>query len=61
LGFLHSEQFGKPSLVCDVQELYRYIIDDCVIQFGEGLRKRVFCSNISVHHVKPLGVIFLPF
>jgi CRISPR-associated protein Cas1 len=23
LGFLHSEQFGKPSLVCDFQELYR--------------------------------------
>ena len=21
LGFLHSEQFGKPSLVCDCQEL----------------------------------------
>jgi CRISP-associated protein Cas1 len=28
LGFLHSEQYGKPSLVCDVMELYRFLIDD---------------------------------
>ena len=32
LGFLHSTQFGKPSLVCDFQELYRYLIDDFIIQ-----------------------------
>jgi CRISPR-associated protein Cas1 len=31
LGFLHSVQFGKPSLVCDFQELYRYLIDDFLI------------------------------
>ena len=28
LGFLHSVQHGKPSSVCDFQELYRYLIDD---------------------------------
>jgi CRISPR-associated protein Cas1 len=33
LGFLHSVQFGKPSLVCDFQELYRYLIDDFLIQY----------------------------
>ena len=42
LGFLHSEQFGKPSLVCDFQELYRYLIDDFVIQYCENLVKRDF-------------------
>ena len=42
LGFLHSEQFGKPSLVCDFQELYRYLIDDFVIQYCQGLSKRNF-------------------
>ena len=42
LGFLHSEQFGKPSLVCDFQELYRYLIDDFVILYCEGLVKRNF-------------------
>jgi len=32
LGFLHSSQFGKPSLICDLQELYRYLMDDFVIE-----------------------------
>ena len=42
LGFLHSDQFGKPSLVCDFQEFYRYLVDDFVIQYCEGLAKRDF-------------------
>ncbi len=32
LGLIHSVQFGKPSLVCDFQELYRYLIDDLLIE-----------------------------
>lgn len=42
LGFLHSEQFGKPSLVCDMIELYRYLIDDFVIQYCKSLKKKDF-------------------
>ena len=42
LGFLHSVQYGKPSLVCDLQELYRYLVDDFVIQFCQGLKERDF-------------------
>ncbi len=42
LGFLHSEQFGKPSLVCDFQELYRYLIDDFLIEYCQALAKRDF-------------------
>jgi len=42
LGFLHSVQVGKPSLVCDLQELYRYVVDDSIIQFGAKLRKTAF-------------------
>jgi len=42
LGFLHSVQVGKPSLVCDLQELYRYLVDDFVIQFCQGLKGRDF-------------------
>jgi len=38
LGFLHSIQFGKPSLVCDFQELYRYLIDDFIIQYCINLK-----------------------
>jgi len=42
LGFLHSIQFGKPSLPCDFQELYRYLIDDFLIQYCQKLRKKDF-------------------
>ena len=42
MGFLHSEQFGKPSLVCDLMELYRYFVDDFIIQYAKALGKRDF-------------------
>jgi CRISPR/Cas system-associated endonuclease Cas1 len=42
LGFLHSEQFSKPSLVCDFQELYRYLIDDFIIEYCKNLVERDF-------------------
>jgi CRISPR-associated protein Cas1 len=42
LGFLHSLQFGKPSLVCDFEELYRYLIDNFVIQYAFGLKEKDF-------------------
>jgi CRISPR-associated protein Cas1 len=42
LGFLHSTQFGKPSLVCDFQELYRYLIDDFLIERGRKFHKNDF-------------------
>jgi len=42
LGFLHSVQWGKPSLVCDFQELYRYLIDDFVIQYCRKLTTKDF-------------------
>lgn len=42
LGFLHSIAKGKPSLVCDFMELYRYLVDDFVIQYCRGMRKKDF-------------------
>jgi CRISPR-associated protein Cas1 len=42
LGFLHSEQFGKPSLVCDLMELYRYLVDDFIIQYCKAIKKKDF-------------------
>ena len=45
LGFLHSEQFGKPSLVCDLMELYRYLVDGFVIQYCKGLKKKDFAMK----------------
>jgi len=42
LGFLHTLQFAKPSLVCDFEELYRYLIDDFVIQYALSLKEKDF-------------------
>ena len=42
LGFLHSVQYGKPSIVCDFMELYRYLIDDFLIQYCMKLKKKDF-------------------
>jgi CRISPR-associated protein Cas1 len=42
LGFVHSEQFGKPSLVCDLMEPYRCLIDGFLIQYCMSLRKKDF-------------------
>ena len=40
LGFLHSIQHGKPSLVCDFQDLYRYLIDNFLIEHCQNLRTK---------------------
>ena len=42
LGFLHSVQYGKPSLVCDFQELYRHMIDDFLIERAQRFHKNDF-------------------
>jgi CRISPR-associated protein Cas1 len=51
LGFLHSVQVGKPSLVCDFQELYRYLIDDFLIERSQKLHKKdfVFVTDFMMH------------
>ena len=42
LRFIHSEQHGKPSLACDLMELYRYLVDDFLIGFCQGLKAEDF-------------------
>ena len=42
LGFLHSVQYGKPSLVCDFLELYRYLVEDFLIEFCRDLKVGVY-------------------
>jgi len=42
LGFLHGIQFGKPSLVCDFIELYRYQVDNFLIDYARNLTPRDF-------------------
>jgi len=45
LGFLHSVQYGKPSLVCDLEELYRYLIDDFMFDYVQGLKPGDFTAK----------------
>lgn len=40
LGFLHSIQHSKPSLICDLQEPYRPLIDSFLIEYCQKLREK---------------------
>ncbi|MCJ7469821.1 CRISPR-associated endonuclease Cas1, partial [Candidatus Bathyarchaeota archaeon] len=42
LGFLHSLAWGKPSLICDFQELYRYLIDGFLVEYCQKLKPKSF-------------------
>ena len=42
LGFLHSNEMAKLSLVCDFQELYRYLIDNFLINYCQRISKKDF-------------------
>jgi len=45
LGFLHSVQYGKPSFVCDLEELYRYLVDDFMFDYVQGLEPGDFTTK----------------
>lgn len=49
LGFLHSVQYGKPSLVCDFMELYRYLVDDFLIEYCRRLDVSDFVWKDDIH------------
>ena len=55
IGLVHSVQFGKPSLVCDFQELYRHLIDDFIIQHYLKLNKRNFILQNEDYSVNRKG------
>jgi CRISPR-associated protein Cas1 len=55
LGFLHSVQFGKPSLVCDLIELYRYLIDDFLIQYCRKLTAKDFFMKTEDYSKNKMG------
>jgi CRISPR-associated protein Cas1 len=41
-GYLHEIAFGRPSLICDFLELYRYLMDDFVLTHARNLKPRDF-------------------
>ena len=45
LGFLHSIQHSKPSLLCDLQEPYRPLIDGFLINYSKKLEKKDLEAN----------------
>ena len=55
LGFLHSEQFDKPSLVCDLMEIYRFLIDDWLIQRYSKIREKDFVMKFEFRSRKKIG------
>jgi CRISPR-associated endonuclease Cas1 len=55
LGFLHFIQFGSPALVCDFQELYRYLLDDFVIQYSRKLDDKDFILEDEYYGSKRKG------
>lgn len=42
LGYLHSIQFSKPSLVCDIQEMFRSLIEDFLVNYHQNLEPESF-------------------
>jgi CRISPR-associated protein Cas1 len=52
LGYLHSMQHGKPSLVCDFMEIYRYLMDDFIISFCKDAKVKDFIFKTEQHSNK---------
>lgn len=42
LKYLHSIQFFKPSMVCDIQEIFRALIEDFLITYHQNLEPDSF-------------------
>jgi CRISP-associated protein Cas1 len=42
LGYLHEIAFGRPSLICDFLELYRYLMDDFIVEYARNLKPSNF-------------------
>ncbi|HVP16976.1 MAG TPA: CRISPR-associated endonuclease Cas1 [candidate division Zixibacteria bacterium] len=55
LGFLHSETWGKPSLVCDFMELYGYLVEDFLIQNSTDLEKKEFMMKHEGYSKNKVG------
>jgi len=55
LGFVHSEAHSKPSLVCDIMEIYRSLIDNFVLEFSQSLKPTDFILKSEWFSVNRLG------
>jgi len=55
LGFLHALKFSRPSLLCDMKELYRYLIDVFVINYSQDLTEDDFTTKFESISRKRMG------
>jgi CRISPR-associated protein Cas1 len=67
LGYLHSIQFAKPSLVCDIQEVFRGLIDEFLVEYSQKLNEddfenkngRMFLKRKETYKmIKAINVLF---
>lgn len=59
LGFVHILLYGRPSLVCDFEEIYRYLIDDFLIGYCKGLKSKDFIAQTDTFNGKKGKRIYL--
>jgi len=55
LGFVHAEAHSKPSLVCDLMEIYRSLIDNFILEFSETLKPNDFILKTEWFSTHRLG------
>ena len=59
LGFLHNILWGRPSLVCDLEELYRHLVDDFVIDYCKNLKPKDFRAKEDTFSGKKTKRLYL--
>jgi CRISPR-associated protein Cas1 len=47
LGFVHAEAHSEPSLICDMMEIYRGLIDHFIIEFSQSLNPNTSFSKAN--------------
>jgi CRISPR-associated protein Cas1 len=52
LGFVHALKWGRPSLVCDFEEIYRCLIDDFLIGFSKSMKPKDFTARTVMFNDK---------
>lgn len=59
LGYLHCIQPYRASLVCDLQELYRFLVDSFIIDYCQSLKPRDFVAKTEEFNGKKGKRIYL--
>ena len=54
-GYLHEILVGRPRLVCDFLELYRYLMDDFLLSYARNLNPRDFVLKSEDFSTKRKG------